>query len=394
MPTSVEDRPLRVGIICYPLIGGSGILATALGTELARRGHEAHFFSYECPVRLNLSVPRVYFHQVQVSEYSLFKYPDYTLPLAVKLAAVSRERGLDILHAHYAVPHAAAAYLAVQMLGGADRPGAPRIVTTLHGTDTTLLGRDPNYRPAIEYALSHSDAITTVSESLRRETVNTFGLEKRGVEVIHNFFEPSAGPYGRDELRRELGVSPDTFLVVHHSNLRPGKRIDLLLETFAAVLRQPLPVPVKLLVLGGGEFAGHQADVDKWGLHEHIIVRENVPDVEAYLDAADAGLSASESESFGLSLLEVMAHGKPVAAFAVGGISEVVRGGCSGLLCAFGDTDGLADAVCRLAASPELARSIGERAGTDAAKFFSTARIVPQYEAVYRRLLVLRGPYQ
>ena len=376
-----------MGIICYPLIGGSGILATALGTELARRGHEAHFFSYECPVRLDTSAPRVHFHEVQVSEYSLFKYPDYTLPLAVKLAAVSREKGLDVLHAHYAVPHATAAYLAVQMLGGADRAGTPRIVTTLHGTDTTLLGRDPNYRPAIEHALSHSDAITTVSESLRRETVDTFGLGKRPVEVIHNFFEPSAGPYDRDALRRELGVTPETFLLVHHSNLRPGKRIDLLLETFAAVLARRLPVPVKLLVLGGGEFAGHRIGLDQGGLREHVIVRESVADVEGYLQASDAGLSTSENESFGLSLLEVMAHGKPVAAFAVGGVAEVVRDGCGGLLRPFGDTAGLADAVCRLAVSKELARALGEYARAEAAERFSAARIVPRYEAVYRRLL-------
>ena len=174
--------PLKIGITCYPLIGGSGILATALGSELARRGHEVHFFSSARPIRLDLSQPRISFHEVVVNEYDLFTYPDYTLPLAVRMAQIAREAALDIFHVHYAVPHATAAYLAVQMLGGA-MARAPKIITTLHGTDTTLLGQDPSYRPAIEHALSHSDAITTVSESLRQETVATFQLE-RPVEVI------------------------------------------------------------------------------------------------------------------------------------------------------------------------------------------------------------------
>ena len=378
---------LRIGIICYPIIGGSGILATALGTELARRGHEVHFFSYACPVRLDLDAPRVHFHEVQVSEYSLFKYPDYTLPLAVKLAAVAQDSGLDILHAHYAVPHATAAYLAVQMLGGAGKLGVPRIVTTLHGTDTTLLGRDPNYRPAIEHALAQSDAITTVSESLRRETIATFQIEEKRVEVIHNFFVPSAAVRNRKALRRSLGVDDDTFLVVHPSNLRQGKRIDLLLRTLAATLARKPPVTVRLLILSGGEFEPYQALMNELGLCEQVIVRENVMDVEAYIDAADVGLSTSENESFGLSLLETLFHGKPVVAFRVGGIPEVVRDGHSGFLHFFGDVDGLAGSLARLASSPNLAHKMGARGLQDAEENFSAARIVPQYEAIYRRLL-------
>ncbi|MEP6810728.1 MAG: glycosyltransferase, partial [Chthoniobacterales bacterium] len=179
---------LKLGITCYPLIGGSGILATALGSELARRGHEVHFFSFSKPVRLDLAQPRIFFHEVLVNEYSLFRYPDYTLPLAVKMADVARHVGLDIFHVHYAVPHATAAYLAVQMLR---RRGTsvPKIVTTLHGTDTTLLGQDPSYREAIEHALSESDAVTTVSESLRAETRATFDLQ-HAVDVVPNFFIP------------------------------------------------------------------------------------------------------------------------------------------------------------------------------------------------------------
>ena len=245
-------NPLRIGITCYPLIGGSGILATALGSELARRGHEVHFFSSAKPVRLDVSQPRIFFHEVVVNEYRLFKYPDYTLPLAVKMANVAREHQLDVFHVHYAVPHATAAYLAVQMLGGP--ASAPRIVTTLHGTDTTLLGQDPSYREAIEHALSQSDAITTVSESLREETLATFRLS-HAVDVIPNFFIPSERIRPRAEVRRDLGIGEDEFLIVHASNVRPLKRIDLLLEAFAAMR---VTRPTRLLILAGDTFAPYQ----------------------------------------------------------------------------------------------------------------------------------------
>jgi len=193
---------LKIGIVCYPLIGGSGILATALGQELARRGHDVHFFSSSKPVRLDLAQPRIWFHEVVVNEYSLFRYPDYTLPLAVKMATVAREQQLDIFHVHYAVPHATAAYLAVQMLGRTCT-AKPAIVTTLHGTDTTLLGQDPSYREAIEHALSESDAITTVSESLRQETLATFDLQN-AVEVIPNFFIPAPPGRSREEVLEQV----------------------------------------------------------------------------------------------------------------------------------------------------------------------------------------------
>src|SRR5947209_8039294 len=197
---------MKIGITCYPLIGGSGILATALGHELARRGHDVHFFSSSKPVRLDLSQPRVAFHEVVVNEYSLFRYPDYTLPLAVKMARVAREVGLEIFHVHYAVPHATAAFLAREML----ETNRPATVTTLHGTDTTLLGQDPSYRDAIEHALRESDAVTTVSESLREETLKTFELT-HPIDVIPNFFIPTEPKRGRAELRQEIGVGDDEF---------------------------------------------------------------------------------------------------------------------------------------------------------------------------------------
>src|SRR5437764_5382329 len=197
-----QNKPLKIGITCYPSVGGSGILASALGEELARRGHEVHFISYERPFRLPADAPRIHFHPVRISEYGLFKYPDYTLPLSVKMAEVSRDYGLDILHVHYAVPHATAAILAVSMLAPEQRP---RVVTTLHGTDTTLLGRDPGYGPAIQHALVHSDAVTTVSAYLKRETHRLLSID-RPIEVIHNFFSPAPPRRSRAEVRRELGV--------------------------------------------------------------------------------------------------------------------------------------------------------------------------------------------
>ena len=375
------DRPLRVGITCYPLIGGSGILATALGSELARRGHEVHFFSSAKPVRLDLSQPRIFFHEVVVNEYRLFKYPDYTLPLAVKMANVAREHHLDVFHVHYAVPHATAAYLAVQMLGGPSV--APKIVTTLHGTDTTLLGQDPSYREAIEHALSESDAITTVSESLRGETLTTFRLNQM-VDVIPNFFIPSARIRPRNEVRRDLGIAEDEFLIVHASNVRPLKRIDLLLQAFAAMRVER---PTRLLILAGDTFASHQHLLDTSPARERVIVCEDVLHVEDYLGAADAGLYTSETESFGLSILETQFHGRPVVAFRVGGIPEVVTDGETGFLHPFGDVEALAASLDQLAASPELAGGMGEAAQQQAQARFSADLVVPHYEHVYERLI-------
>src|SRR5712675_2469832 len=220
----MEQRPLRIGITCFPLIGGSGILATSLGMELAARNHEVYFFSYAKPVRLDLTAPRIHFHEVAVGKHSVFPCPDYTLPLAVKMADVGRSERLDLFHVHYAVPHATAAFLATEMIGNS----APKIVTTLHGTDTTMLGPNPQYRAAIEHALLHSDAVTTVSESLRRQTEEIFRLRDQ-IEVIPNFFTPNPPSRSRAEVRRELGITDEQFLVVHMSNLRPTKRIDLLL---------------------------------------------------------------------------------------------------------------------------------------------------------------------
>jgi len=378
----MEERRLDIGIVCYPLIGGSGILATALGSGLALRGHRVHFFSSALPVRLDLNQPGISFHQVIVNEYSLFTYPDYTLPLAVRMAEVAQAERLDLFHVHYAVPHATAAYLAVQMLTSSDAH-QPKIITTLHGTDTTLLGQDPGYRPAIEHALSHSDAITTVSESLRGETLATFAMD-RPVEVIHNFFAPSGRTRSREEVRHELGIAPNDFLAVHISNVRPLKRIDLLLRAFAAARSER---PLRLLIVAGSSFAPYDGLLDDLGLRDRVMVKEGAKDVEDFLLAADAGLYSSEHESFGLSILETLFYGKPVVAFRVGGIPEVVVDGECGFLHPFGDIDAMARSLALLASSPERASEMGASGRRRAQSAFTAEQVIPQYEALYRRVI-------
>jgi len=371
------ERPLKIGITCFPLIGGSGILATALGTELAARGHEVHFFSHAKPVRLDISLPRIRFHQVEVGHATVFPCPDYTLPLAVKMAEVGQAEALDLFHVHYAVPHATAAFLATEMIGAS----APKVVTTLHGTDTTLLGPNPQYRAAIEHALIHSDAVTTVSESLRQQTAEIFRL-KEEINVIPNFFTPNRSNKSRDEVRGDLGLSDRDFLVLHMSNLRPTKRIDLLLRVIAAARHRDR---IRLLVLAGAPFAPFEPLVDELGLRANVIVKQHAAAVEDFLPASDAGLYTSENESFGLSILETMFFGKPVVAFRIGGIPEVA--GDAACLAKFGDTAAMASALDDLISEPELAGQIGERGRKRAEKLFTAGQIVPQYEALYRRVL-------
>src|ERR1700751_3282647 len=263
---NLAGDPLHIGITCYPSVGGSGILASGLGEELASRGHQIHFISYEPPFRMQLKSPQVFFHPVVINDYGLFKYPDYTLPLSVEMAKVSREYQLDVLHLHYAVPHATAAILARSMLPPEQQP---RVVTTLHGTDTTLLGRDPGYRPAVHHALTRSDAVTAVSEFLRRETQRVLSFDGP-IEVIHNFFKPQTPTRSREEVRQELELGEEVLLF-HSSNLRPLKRIDLLLETVARILPRE---SWKLVILAGGDFSPYRGDVRGLGLEDRVIVRE------------------------------------------------------------------------------------------------------------------------
>ncbi len=371
-------HPLKIGITCYPTVGGSGVLASALGEELAARGHEVHFISYERPFRLSASAPRLHFHPVAINDYELFKYPDYTLPLSVRMAEVSREHRLDVLHVHYAVPHATAAILARSMLPAELQP---RVVTTLHGTDTTLLGHDPGYGPAILHALECSDAVTTVSAYLRTETQRVLAFAGP-MEVIHNFYQPRPPRRTPQEVRLELGLRNEV-LIVHSSNLRPLKRIDLLLQTVARLSARD---SFKLLILAGGPFNAFLPEVKRLGLENQVIVREKVTDIEDYLQLADLGLFTSDSESFCLGILEAMYFSCPSVATRVGGIPEVIEQNVTGITVPPGDVTALSAAVQVLISRPERRASFGQAAGKRAKSLFSADAIVPRYEALYRRV--------
>lgn len=374
------EQPLRIGIICHPAVGGSGILAAELGEELAARGHEVHFISHAAPFRMPRDQPRIHFHPVRVNDYDLFKYPDYTLPLSVKIAEVSKAHRLDVLHVHYAVPHATAAMLAMSMLPVFERP---RVVVTLHGTDVMLLGADAGYGPAIRHALEHADGVTTVSQFLRGQVqthLDYFGP----VEVIPNFFAPRPAARAREALRAELGLRDGEAMLLHASNLRPVKRIDLLLQAVAAIRPRE---SFKLVILAGGDFAPFAAEVSRLGLEERVIVRANVTAIEDYLNAADCAVFTSELESFCLSILEAMTFACPSVAFAVGGIPEVVESGKSGLLVPFGDTAALARGVESLLADPVRRAALGAAARRRAAELFSADQIVNRYVAFYRARL-------
>ena len=372
-------RPLKIGLTCYPSVGGSGILAATLGDELAKRGHEVHFISYERPFRMPVDAPRVYFHPVTINDYELFKYPDYTLPLSVKMAEVSRDHGLDVLHVHYAVPHATAAILARAML---PPELAPRVVTTLHGTDTTLLGRDPGYGPAIRHALEQSDAVTVVSHFLERETRRLLPTT-RSLDVIHNFFAPRPATRSRLTVRRELGLAEDEVLLLHASNLRPLKRVDRLLS---AVARLRPRGSFRLLILAGGDWSPFAEQARQLGLEDRLLVLDQVNGIEDYLQAADMALFTSESESFCLGILEAMFFGCPCISTEVGGIPEVVAPDQTGLLVPLGDEEAFVRATESLLHDPVRRQAMGQLARQRAKLLFSANVIVPQYEALYRRV--------
>lgn len=373
-------EPLKIGIVCYPTIGGSGILATRLGELLADAGHEVHFISYERPIQLRIDSPRIHFHPVTINTYALFKYPDYTLPLSVKIAEISKDYTLDILHVHYAVPHATAALLARQMMNGAPRPV---IVTTLHGTDTSLMGKDPHYRPIIKHSIDQSDGVTTVSESLKLQTIDTFQV-RHPIEVVPNFHDPIPASRTRAETRAELGVADGDILLLHMSNLRRIKRIGDILEALKALRNLP---QTRLLILAGGHIGPLMEDIGRLGLEGRVVVREEIWDVADYIEACDLGVYASEQESFGLSILETLSCGRTVVATEAGGIPEVVRNDQTGFLVPIGQPAAIAAAVDRLIDDPDLRERAGRAAREDVGKRFSGARIRDHYLAYYRSLL-------
>jgi N-acetyl-alpha-D-glucosaminyl L-malate synthase BshA len=375
-------KPLSIGITCYPSVGGSGIVASQLGSELARLGHQVHFISYEPPFRLDRKQPNVFFHQVELNEYRLFKYPDYTLPLAVKMVEVADKYKLDVLHVHYAVPHATAALLATQIARDQMKHTA-HVITTLHGTDITLLARDPNLGPIIKYSIESSCGVTAVSRSLQKETIQVL-KSKKPIEVIYNFYRPKSPRKGRQEIRRALRVRKDDFLLIHMSNLRPVKRAQDVLRVLAELKDQP---NIKLLILAGESFEPFRKIVKRMGIVERVIVKSNVLDIENYLHAADAGLYASERESFGMGVLETMSFGKPVVATRVGGVTEIMRDGETGFLKRLGDVKAMAAAIRTLANDPELAARMGEEARVRAEQEFSSQKSVEQYLQLYRKTI-------
>ncbi len=374
------ERMLKIGIVCYPTIGGSGIVATELGMLFAEAGHEVHFISYERPVRLINCRPNLHFHPVIVNEYSLFKYPDYTLPLSVRILDVCRDYQLDIIHVHYAVPHATAALLARLMLAEKCRPA---LVTTLHGTDTNLIGNDPHYQPIVKFSIDHSDGVTTVSESLKRQTIEVFDIQGP-IEVIPNFFEVIAPDQSRAEVRAEIGASDDEVVLLHMSNLRPGKRVGDILEAVAGCRSRSR---VRLLVLAGGDFTPYTKEAARLGIADQVIAFENVREIQNYINACDIGIYASEEESFGLGILETLAYGKPVVATRIGGIPEVVIDGETGLLVPSQDPSALAAAIDYLIDDPGLRVRLGEAARIDAATRFSAIQVRDLYLNFYRQFL-------
>ena len=375
---------MNIGIVCYASVGGSGILATELGKTLASRGHRVHVLSSEMPARLGDYQPGLFFHRVETPSYPLFREPQYLLSLANKIVQVSRDERLDIVHAHYAIPHATAAYLAQQVLASTHRTCVPRIITTLHGTDITLLGSDRSYSEIVAFSIDQSDRVTAVSDSLKRDTIRELGVTS-DIRVIPNFVDCSV--YQRRDvagLRERLAPNGEKILI-HVSNFRPVKRVMTVVEIFARVRAM---MPARLLMVGDGPDMADAArlaralevsgDVEFLGEQDQVV---------PLLSASDVFLLPSAQESFGLAALEGMACEVPVVASRVGGLPEVVDDGVTGFLHPPEDLDGMAASVSRLLADATLHKRMAEMARTEAKRRFCEDRIVPMYELLYEETL-------
>ena len=376
---------MRIGITCYPTYGGSGAVATELGLELARRGHEIHFISYASPFRLRGFAERVTFHEVTQLEYPLFEQSSpYALALAVKQHEVAKREQLDLMHVHYAIPHAATAWLAKQML---EHEGLTlKIVTTLHGTDITLVGQDPSYYTLTKFSIEQSDAVTAVSAYLREETYRAFGCGDCEVRVIPNFI--SAADYyppTDDSFRRRLAPKGGGHRVlVHVSNFRPVKRIGDVVKIFAGVRKQ---LPATLVLVGDGpDRDAAEQQVDGLGLRKDVRFLGKVESVGDVLRGADLFLLPSATESFGLAALEAMACGVPVVASAAGGIPEVVEDGKTGFLVPPGDVATMVDRALRALQNADEHIRLKQNAAARALDF-SADKVVPRYEALYEEVL-------
>jgi len=376
-----EGTHLKIGIVCYPTVGGSGVLATELGHELAKRGHEVHFITYAIPFRLRLEEENIFFHEVEINQYDLFQYPDYALTLAAKIAAVSECHALDILHVHYAIPHATSAYLAMQILDGKRKPA---VVTTLHGTDITLVGKDRAYYEIVKFSIEQNQAVTAVSNNLKKQTVDYFHINK-DIDVIHNFFIPKEKLDDKCTLRKNF-VRDEEKLIVHASNYRPVKRASDVLKIFLDIRRE---VPSKLLFLGTGVEIGEiRRRVIDLKIEKDVFFLGVTRQIDAYIACADLFLLPSEQESFGLVALESMAYGVPVVASDVGGLPEVIEHGVSGFLAPCGNTAMMARYAIDLLNDKEMYAAVSQKSAERALNNFSADVVIPQYEELYRRLCV------
>jgi N-acetyl-alpha-D-glucosaminyl L-malate synthase BshA len=377
-------QTLNVGIVCYASVGGSGIVATELGKALALRGHQAHFISTETPFRLGDFQEGLFFHQVLTPTYPLFREPQYLLSLANRIVQVARESKLDIIHAHYAVPHATAAFLSRQILTA--NGAGPRVVTTLHGTDITLVGSDPSYSRIVAFSIEQSDAVTAVSNSLRASTYAELNV-KHPISVIPNFLDCAIHRRRpRPDLRKRFsGGDSATKVVVHVSNFRPVKRVDAVVAIFDRIRKQ---VPARLLMVGDGPDLGLAQQIARdLGIGSLVDAVGAQEEVVPLLSVADLFLLPSAQESFGLAALEAMACEVPVIASRVGGLPEVIEHGVSGFLHPLNAIDEMAASGVELLTNDSLHRNVAQAACRRVRSEFCVERVVPMYEACYRELL-------
>ncbi|MBW3572330.1 MAG: N-acetyl-alpha-D-glucosaminyl L-malate synthase BshA [Gemmatimonadetes bacterium] len=378
---------MKIGITCYPTYGGSGAIATELGIELSQRGHEIHFISYAQPFRLPHFMERVFFHEVETTRYPLFEHNNYSLSLAAMMHDVAVRAELDLLHVHYAIPHATSAWIAKEMLGD----GHPlKIVTTLHGTDITLVGQERSYFDITRFSIQKSDGITAVSDYLKRETVDRFRVPADGIEVIHNFVDPDLYRRGSYPCRKETFMRPDEMLVMHVSNFRTVKRIADVVRIFARIHPR---VPAKLMLVGDGpERPLAMAEAEALGITDRVIFLGKQDSVAELMTCADLLLLPSETESFGLVALEAMASGVPVVATRAGGLPEVVEDGVTGHLGEVGDVESMAEMGISILSDNRRWLEMSVAAQKVASERFGVDTVVPQYEQYYQRVLAADAP--
>jgi N-acetyl-alpha-D-glucosaminyl L-malate synthase BshA len=373
---------MKIGITCYPTYGGSGAVATELGIALAQRGHEIHFITYQQPFRLPSFLPRIFFHEVDVGRYPLFEYPPYDLALAVRMHEVVLAHKLDLLHVHYAIPHATSAWIAREMLTNT-RPDI-KVLTTLHGTDITIVGQDPSFFAITKFSIEKSDGLTAVSQFLRTETQNAFGCTGCRIEVIPNFIDPRV--YDRARYTPQLKEQANGRKVLMHvSNFRPVKRVKDVIGIYARVAKV---IPSVLVMVGDGpDRVEAELEARRLGLADSVFFLGKLESVAPLLASADLFLLPTQSESFGLSALEALATGVPVIGARAGGLPEVVRDGETGALCPVGDVDGMARAAIGLLGDSERWRAASTLAAADARARFGMDEVVEQYERFYTRSL-------